>query len=208
MILWLELQLVPYVEKSGKRLYIVVDNCGAHKVPCVKAAFDALGDKVRIRFLPKNMTDRLQVCDVILNGPLKRRIRAARAADLFDAFQDYLTARQADNSVAWRPVPPDVAKGLDTVMNVLLALETSLATPIKRCFVKVGLLQHDSGGFTLYTSHDCGISFATVGMTGAEDSLDLADLINGPEDEEDGGLTAADKDYGLYTVDGELHADV
>ena len=208
MIMWLELQLVPYVEKSGKRLYIVVDNCGAHKVPCVKAAFDALGDKVRIRFLPKNMTDRLQVCDVILNGPLKRRMRAARAADLFDAFQDYLTAWQADNSVAWRPVPPDVAKGLDTVMNVLLALETSLATPIKRCFVKVGLLQHDSGGFTRYTSHDCGISFATVGMTGAEDSLDLADLINGPEDEEDGGLTAADKDYGLYTVDGELHADV
>ena len=109
---------------------------------------------------------------------------------------------------AWRPVPPDVAKGLNTVMNVLVTLEISLATPIQRCFVKVGLLQHDSGGFTRYTSHDCRISFATFGLTGTENSLDLADLINGPEDKEDGGLTAADKDSGLYMADGELHADV
>ena len=82
VIMWVDLLLGPY---KGERVALIWDNCGPHGVAAV---LDVMEEWNIFQFpLPKNMTDKLQVMDLVVNGPLKAAIRRARASNLFDFFQ-------------------------------------------------------------------------------------------------------------------------
>ena len=50
--------------------------------PALQAVFDSI--KVTVKNLPKNMTDVLQVMDLVANAPLQAGIRRVRCDQLFD----------------------------------------------------------------------------------------------------------------------------
>ena len=87
MTLWFEVIIKPLKDKLGKML-IWCDNCGSHKTTSVTQVIREVG--VDVYFLPKNMTDKLQVLDLIVNDPLKAHIRIIRANRLYHSFHDFL----------------------------------------------------------------------------------------------------------------------
>jgi hypothetical protein len=50
--------------------------------------------------LPPNMTDVLQVIDLVVNGPLKQHIRTKRAERIVDYFKEYKVQFQANQARA------------------------------------------------------------------------------------------------------------
>jgi hypothetical protein len=84
----------------------VLDNCGCHHVKAVAAAFIAAGWVVL--FYPANMTDELQVMDLVANGPLKQFMRHQRILSVLAYF--HLYKRDVMNTlVGNQPVSVSVA---------------------------------------------------------------------------------------------------
>ena len=146
--MWAELLLGPWVrDKCGGQGLLIWDNCTCHNVSALQAVFDSFN--VTVKNLPKNMTDVLQVMDLVVNAPLKAGIRRMRCDQLFDHFQVWKFKRVQEAAKAadvrklppWAPPKVSVADGIRTVIKVE---ETELATPdfrqsMSRCFVSVGL---------------------------------------------------------------------
>ena len=84
-----------FIDKTpdGDRL-LWMDNCGCHKTDVIINLFKQL--KIDMALLPPNMTDLLQVLDLVVNGPIKAHIRTLRAKRLLHAFQDYKTYVQTE----------------------------------------------------------------------------------------------------------------
>jgi hypothetical protein len=76
--MWVEVQIKELF--GGTKKLLVVDNCPSHTVEAVKAVFAE--NNIILKFLPKNMTDRLQPMDLVVNGPLKASIKSARGLSL------------------------------------------------------------------------------------------------------------------------------
>ena len=121
--MWADVQLGPYFKKHHQgRCCIVWDNCGSHNVAAVKAVFEEWG--ITAENLPPNMTDLLQVMDLIVNGPVKSGIRAARIDALFDYFQSWKIKRlqhaaKKDDSEPppFAPPKPKLVDGLRTLLK-------------------------------------------------------------------------------------------
>ena len=87
MCMWIDLVLGPWARRSGRKKILIWDNCGPHKVAAVIAVFAEWG--IATENLPPNMTDVLQVMDLVVNGPLRARMRRFRCAALFHYFQSW-----------------------------------------------------------------------------------------------------------------------
>ena len=100
MCMWADVQLAPQQASSGRRMLVVVDNCGAHLTPTTEAVFREHG--IALEALPKNMTDALQVMDLVVNG--SRPCSAAAAAGP-------CSRRSRRTACAWsrRPLPTAAA---------------------------------------------------------------------------------------------------
>ena len=83
--MWIDLQLGPYYAKRRGRCALVWDNCGPHGVETTREICAEWG--IHDMRLPKNMTDVLQVMDLIVNSPMKAAARRDRCETLFDYFQ-------------------------------------------------------------------------------------------------------------------------
>ena len=121
--MWAELLLGPWVrDKCGGHGLLVWDNCTCHNVPALRAVVDSI--KNTVKNVPKNMTDVLQVMDLVVNAPLKAGIRRVRCDQLFDYFQNWKLTRvkEAAKSADVRKLPPwappklSVADGIRTVI--------------------------------------------------------------------------------------------
>ena len=146
--MWAELLLGPWVrDKCGGQGLLIWDNCACHNAPALRAVFDSIN--VTVKNLPKNMTDVLQVMDLVVNAPLKAGIRSVRCNQLFDYFQSWKLKRLQEASKPanvrklppWAPPKMSIADGIRAVIEVE---ETVLATPkfrksMRKCFVSVGL---------------------------------------------------------------------
>ena len=168
LCMWVDLVLGPYYKGEGAAL--IWDNCGPHGVAAV---LDVMEEWNIFQFpLPKNMTDKLQVMDLVVNGPLKAAIRRARSSDLFEFFQAWKIQRlQADAAVArgeqvevpeWNPPKPTLAAG---ILTLLRTAATTFKTPefeasLGRCFVDCCLApvesNEDGATFKCYEDHSHG----------------------------------------------------
>jgi len=163
MFVMCDVQLKRLGEESGRQRWLMVwDNCGPHNVDAVKQRFAAAG--IDTESLPPNMTDNLQVMELVVNGALKAAIRRARCVGLFFFFQSFKNKcmsaiAKKEELPAFSPPKVTLQQGLIT----LLATVARLATPhfqggMGRAFVKVGLLQIPGtsvlNSFTVYRSHE------------------------------------------------------
>lgn len=65
----------------------VVDNVGSHHNRSAQASYAKAG--WLLEFLPPNMTHRLQPMDLVVNGPLKSKLRSMRIALSLDYFRSF-----------------------------------------------------------------------------------------------------------------------
>ena len=164
--MWVELQYGPYVAEScGGKAVLVWDNCGPHKVTALQEIFKENG--IRTETLPPNMTDQLQVMDLVVNAPLKAGIRRERCSQLYEYFQLFKNERYKQlakpahvrKMPAWDPPKPKLVDGLRTVLKVE---ETTLRTAkfkesMRKCFIAVGLVKEsDFNHFKRYVPTKCG----------------------------------------------------
>jgi len=217
MCMWADLVVGPWAAVSGRKKLLVWDSCGPHTVAAVKAIFALWG--IAVEALPLNMTDVLQVMDLVVNGPLKAHMRRFRCTELFNYFQSWkLTwavelAKPAGTRVmpAFLPPKPKLIDGLNTLTSVS---KNVFSTPtfkkgVASAFVKVGLIKAPSGKFVEYTSHSRGDmllclapadsvkaeEFAVVDLEAADDlDADVGlEAAEESDDESNGGLNAAEE---------------
>ena len=164
--MWVELQYGPYVARSCRgKSCLVWDNCSCHNVQCLKDIFAAWN--IEVENLPPNMTDQLQVMDLVVNAPLKAGIRRMRCNSLFEEFQRFKIKRLTELAKPpaqrklpkWNPPKPKLVDGLRTVIEVE---ETTLCTPkfresMRRCFIAVGLIaKPESNEFARFVAVKAG----------------------------------------------------
>ena len=144
--MWMDVQMKPWAERKRGKALIVWDNCGSHKTAAVQSVISEVG--LTAEELPKNMTDILQVMDLVVNGPIKHGIRNARAMALYSYFQSWRIARMSAqlNHTPLPPFAPPKPKVEDGLRTLLDVLSTNLATPkfeksMVKTFVQVGLLK-------------------------------------------------------------------
>ena len=165
LCMWIDVQLGPYFAKKRGRCANVWDNCGPHSTVAVQEYAENWG--VRNMPLPKNMTDVLQVMDLVVNSPVKSGIRREAAAKLFDLFQQWKferirAERDKKELPVFAPPKPKVSDGIKMLIKVVtenLATEKFLKS-LRRCFVDVGLVPYEQteteSTYRPYTEHKRG----------------------------------------------------
>jgi hypothetical protein len=161
MCMWADLVIGPWAKTSGRKKLLVCDSCGPHTVAAVQAVFAEWG--IAIELLPVNMTDVLQVMDLVVNGPLKAHMRRFRCTELFNYFQSWkLTwATELAKPVGTRVMPaflPPKPKLIDGLQTLAKVSKDVFSTPafqkgVQSSFVKVGLVKGALDKFVEYTSH-------------------------------------------------------
>lgn len=154
-IMWLELCVHPWLKQQGRLPAMIVwDGCGPHATQAVAQAAADLDPPLFLRQLPPNVTSKMQVMDLVVNGPLKSRLRRVRAENNFvyfiDDFKPRLDAWIANpvvGSSAPEFLPPKLGHE-----QVVAALTTTLAemqddaklrAAISRTFARVCLAKVD-----------------------------------------------------------------
>ena len=114
-----------------------------------------------------NMTDVLQVMDLVVNGPLKAHMRRFRCASLFAYFQSWklkwlqelLKPAGVRVMPVFTPPKPVLIDGLNMLRTVAAEVfsKVEFKQGLVRAFVKVGLAESvDTGTFYIYTRHSRG----------------------------------------------------
>lgn len=179
MCMWVDLVLGPLKFKSGHARWLMVwDSCASHTTTTVLEKMAAWG--IDVMQLPVNMTDLLQVLDLVINGPLKRCTRRLRARALYNYFQSWrsnanaavLQARKQHDvalsaaSKAGKPPPrwvpavlplykppkPTMLDGLKCVADAFKSFGASAAFTegVQRSFRNVGLAPVSGAGYIRY----------------------------------------------------------
>ena len=116
--------------KNVGRKLVIWDNCGPHKVDAVRAVFKEHG--IAVVELPPNMTDRLQVIDLVTNGPLKSGMRRKRVSDLYDYMVTWRSKRSkaltdGEPLPSFDPPKPNAATALQNLFTVELQVSEKAA---------------------------------------------------------------------------------
>ncbi len=205
MCMWVDLLIGPWARASGRKKILVWDSCGPHKVAAVKRVFEFWG--IAIEALPVNMTDVLQVMDLVVNGPLKAHMRRFRCLALFNYFQEWKLkwGQELQKPEGTRVMPPftppkpALIDGLNMLKSVSKDVFSSpgFKAGLVRAFVKVGLVkEEESGKFVEYTTHSRGnmLLALTPPDSVKKEQFKLEDVVvveddfdvDGPGDETDG----------------------
>ena len=174
---------------AGSRMLVIWDNCGPHKVDAVREVFRE--HNIATVELPPNMTDRLQIIDLVTNGPLKSGMRRKRVYDLYDYMQQWkherlkaLADRAEDESVqlpAFAPPKPDVSIALRNLFAVEMETlrKDSYKKSVRECFVKASQMKDPTTGeFRKYTDVKAGLLGMKIDGVASVDG-DGTDLTTG-----------------------------
>jgi hypothetical protein len=196
--MWADVLIGPYFARKRGKCLLIWDNCGSHCVPAVGVVLKEWG--ITEKKLPKNMTGKLQIMDLVVNGPYKAAIRRKRVAKLFDYFQSWKIKRLQEMAKppaerelpAFEPPKPTLAVGLLQSFEVERELfaKASFKAAIKKTFMQAGQTPKADGTFITYKSHTTQSISACLLPEGKTESHSLAtivgttDVITYEEDEE------------------------
>jgi hypothetical protein len=190
MVMWIELVLSPAVKKRDPTPFnnmLVWDNCGPHKT---EAVLDTLAaHHIHVETLPPNMTDQLQVMDLVVNGPMKAALRNHRASHLGTHLAMFRAKYQAAVDVGG--VPPKYDPPLNTLSEAItimrklhqkeFAAET-FAASIRKSFVSVGVAPMDGAGN--FQQWRAASSVETVYAAELVDTLDVQPMTDADRDDQ------------------------
>ena len=156
MAMYIDLIMKPLHDKNGGKSLTWADNCGCHKTPCIEALMKELG--LSMALLPPNMTDVLQVIDLVVNGPIKQHIRTKRAERIVDYFKEYKVQFQANpNNLDLRKFNPPKATMKQGILDIINLFETvfsqqKFAEGVHRSFESTGMIPTSSINWAEYRS--------------------------------------------------------
>ena len=145
---------------------LVWDNCGPHGTAAVREMADEWG--ITLLPLPKNMTDVLQVMDLVVNSPVKAALRRDRERLLFHQFQAFKVARlkaklEKKPLPEFNPPKPKVHEGIRSLLSIN---STTFADPrfkraMSKCFIDVSIAPDEESNetemhFKEYKAHKHG----------------------------------------------------
>ena len=183
--MWIDLLIGPHFAKKRKRCLLVWDNCGSHCVDAIKPVLAAWG--ITEKKLPKNMTGKLQVMDLVVNGPYKAAVRKQRIMSLFDYFQNWKIARLQEQAKApeernlppFDPPKPDLNQGLCNSFAVERELfaKADFKAALKKVFVNTGQAPQADGTYVIYKSHARSTIAADLIPLGKTEEASLGSIV-------------------------------
>jgi hypothetical protein len=190
MAMYIELVLGGAVAKrvAGGPLLLWMDNFSAHRNEDIDALLTTCN--VYPAMYPENMTAYLQVLDLVVNGPIKRHIRASRSRELLDKFHvlkveyNRSVALGAPMKINWQ-VPRTSAK--TCILNLLTLFAKDFKDPafklsIANSFMSTGSFRNAQGGFEVYTESS---SLGELPMSTQKADFDVMAMILDQEEEDD-----------------------
>jgi len=147
-----DLILAPYSRKNGGKLLVIVDNFSVHINSENHEYFAQHG--IILKFLPKNMTDLMQVVDLIINGPLKAFLRRVRCLPIYKAFQTHINKSHV--AIVNGKTPPVWNQPRQKLSDAIFALDlfnaeknsdAKFANSIRLTFIRVGQNRNENGQF-------------------------------------------------------------
>lgn len=161
MCLFLECSLAPWFNDILKVLspHMCYDNCGPHKTVAVAKTMSAAG--IAGDSLAPNITDHMQVVDLVINGPLKAHMRKEAAMHLYEEFGKYRISASFDRNAKWAPAVIGLNSGIAMYLKVheSMTQDEKLSKGVVRAFVATGLLPRNDGTFAIYNGRKEAVSW-------------------------------------------------
>jgi hypothetical protein len=162
MAMYIDLILKPLAEKQGGKFFLWMDNVSSHKVDLLEAIFKEAN--VEVGYFPPNMTQFLQVLDLIINGPLKAHVRRIRGENILEYFRHYKELYDAEmdkpeeerTMPKWSPPKPTVQECILELISVMYDDERStfneekFQQKVQSTFLTTGTLPRDDGSFVKF----------------------------------------------------------
>jgi hypothetical protein len=159
--------LKPLAASRGGKFFLWMDNVSSHKTDVLEAILKEAA--IEVGFFPPNMTQYLQILDLVVNGPLKAHIRRKRGEILLDYFRQYkvLYNAEMDKPVderimpRWSPPKPTVHECIMELMHVMYDIGTRFTseefkTNVENTFVNTGTLPTAAGTFKQFSFKPSG----------------------------------------------------
>eukprot|EP00961_Rhodomonas_salina_P088196 1186342-Rhodomonas_salina.1 len=146
--MWVELILKPWLDANECPEWgalLTWDHCGPHMTSAVHETLKRF--KIWAECLPKNMTDWLQIMDLVVNGPYKLNTRRLLCEDLREYMQEfrmlfYRAKLKGDAPLDWNPPKPALSKGLLNSRKAITSMDNNpnFRDGMRKAFVQVGLV--------------------------------------------------------------------
>jgi hypothetical protein len=205
---------------SRGRHLLWMDGFSVHKQLDVAAAL-ARAD-VAVAILPSNMTDELQVLDLVVNKPLKTLMRRERETEIYDYFKNFKRSLLSEKgnwstqkllTERMNPPKPQLPQRILLLIEYVRSLSLDPAhegfrKSVKDCFTRTGCYFQDDGvSFTRFSSEafaDRGSllesrpvpSYIDLTIDAALDRLDSSDDED-EDDEDDEDVEDVEDDEGM-----------
>jgi hypothetical protein len=168
MAMYIDLILKPLAENQGGKFYLWMDNVSSHKVELLDAIFKEAN--VKVGYFPPNMTQFLQVLDLIINGPLKAHVRRKRGENILQYFRHYKQLYNAEmdkpederTMPKWNPPKPTVQECILELINVMYDDEEStfnekrFQDKVQSTFLATGTIPREDKSFLKFTYKPSG----------------------------------------------------
>jgi len=158
MAMLIDLILQPKTLTQGEKFFLWMDNCGPHKTPCLSDVYAQA--KTTVGLLPPNMTSKLQVLDLVVNGPIKahiRNLRAKRIGQYMDERKEQC-AKAKETSTAfpkWDMPKPSLEKCILDLLELFSGQFTSekFSEGVRKSFLDTGTMYSEVNGEKKFASY-------------------------------------------------------
>jgi len=167
MAMYIDLILKPLAASRGGKFFLWMDNVSSHKTDILDAIFKEAN--IEVGFFPPNMTQFLQILDLIVNGALKAHIRRTRGESILHYFRHYRDLynaeleKPADARIMpqWSPPKPTVQECILELIHVMYDSESKFSTQrfkdnVQKTFLNTGTFPKDDGTFTRFSFEPSG----------------------------------------------------
>ena len=160
MLMYIELVVAEYMRDANlTEFFLWMDNYAAHNTVAVQRMLEKYS--ILTPFYPPNMTPYLQICDLVVNAPIKRKERTLRAERTYEAFQTYreqyeLLSHEDKKKSKFKPGRPQLEDGIRDVLAMFDGggdfRNAKFEAGLTRCFIKTGCVPRTEGGkdFEIY----------------------------------------------------------
>jgi hypothetical protein len=187
MAMYIDLILKPLAEKQGGKFFLWMDNVSSHKVDLLDTIFKEAN--IEMGYFPPNMTQFLQILDLIINGPLKAHVRRKRGENILQYFRHYKLLYNAEmvklederTMPKWSPPKPTVQECILELINVMYDDEEStfnearFQQKVQSTFLATGTLPREDGSFMNFTYRPSG-GTTSIAPTGTNKKYAKSDV--------------------------------
>jgi hypothetical protein len=156
MIMWIELVMVPLAARDGlDRLLLWMDGCRLHEtVSVVESLFT---NHIDTTIFPPNMTDLLQLLDLVVNAPIKAgslKLRIGRMKEEFIKYRDEtaekVSSKNIDSIDTFAPPKAQLHEAITDFISLFDAGEFIQKDTMIKCAKQTGIIPNDDGSFSLF----------------------------------------------------------